>query len=606
MSAIAPSAVVRAAFAFFVAVAVCAVPAPAAAERQKDTIADSEEATASPRRIAELIEQLGDEDYFARQEAQRELAELGFEAFEALNEAATHDDLEIAYRARYLLRLLRVDLAADNDPPKVKECLKDYDSKSADDRLAQMQILAQLPDDAGVDALCRLVRFEKSSALSKAAATALLTRAGTSPPSEAAVLAVRKHLAKSRRPGAVWLTAWTQFGEKPRASMLAWNKIVDDELEALQDKPADSSPAVVSALLRFQADWWTEMGEDDSAARAIRRLISLEQGGDSESIAELLDWLIERKAWTAIDDLAERRSSQFDADPRLLYILAEAYAAQGEGERASQTAERALQLNPGKQPEHLQHHFQAAQLLCMRGQWEWARREYEHIIEQCDKTQLHLMVFVSARLAELLYDQNDNLAAAKALEKAAQAIDAEKNPQLANVVDIRKLRGRMHYMYACHWRDKQDVAKQREALDKALLLDSGDVDSLIAAHQLPGQPPKFREKIADLVEQTTDEFQKAIDEDPESASAYNQYAWLAGNTDGDLDKALKYSLKSLELEPGIGGYYDTLAHVYFAKGDYKKAVEAQTKAVELDPHSGAIRRALDRFQKKLKEEEQKK
>ena len=93
----------------------------------------------------------------------------------------------------------------------------------------------------------------------------------------------------------------------------------------------------------------------------------------------------------------------------------------------------------------------------------------------------------------------------------------------------------------------------------------------------------------------------AIVEDPESAAAFNQYAWLVGNTAGDLDEALKCSLKSLELEPETGGYYDTLAHVYFAKGDYENAVKSQTKAAELDPHSGVIRRKLELFREKLKE-----
>ena len=49
-----------------------------------------------------------------------------------------------------------------------------------------MQALAALPDGQGIAALCRLVRFEKSSALSKAAAVALLGSQPAADPPDAA------------------------------------------------------------------------------------------------------------------------------------------------------------------------------------------------------------------------------------------------------------------------------------------------------------------------------------------------------------------------------------------------------------------------------------
>ena len=61
------------------------------------------------------------------------------------------------------------------------------------------------------------------------------------------------------------------------------------------------------------------------------------------------------------------------------------------------------------------------------------------------------------------------------------------------------------------------------------------------------------------------------------------------------------SLTSLELKPDNAGYYDTLAHVYAAKGDLKSAIKYETKAAELEPHTEAIRRQLEEFRKKLNE-----
>jgi len=43
--------------------------------------------------------------------------------------------------------------------------------------------------------------------------------------------------------------------------------------------------------------------------------------------------------------------------------------------------------------------------------------------------------------------------------------------------------------------------------------------------------------------------------------------------------------------------YDTLARVYYAKGDYENALKHQQKAVELEPHSGLIAKQLELFKK---------
>ena len=71
----------------------------------------------------------------------------------------------------------------------------------------------------------------------------------------------------------------------------------------------------------------------------------------------------------------------------------------------------------------------------------------------------------------------------------------------------------------------------------------------------------------------------------------------SANTEGDFDRALDYSKKSVEMSPGEGELLDTLAHCYAAKKDFDNAVKYQTRAVELDPGSLQIRRSLDEFRK---------
>ena len=121
-------------------------------------------------KIDRLIHELGDEKYSVRQRAQEELTELGFEAYEALSAATTHDDLEIATRAKYLLLLIQAQWSAENEPDEVRRWLAYYQSHSREVRLEVLNVLPRLPGGIGVPTLCRLVRFEKSKHWSKQAA----------------------------------------------------------------------------------------------------------------------------------------------------------------------------------------------------------------------------------------------------------------------------------------------------------------------------------------------------------------------------------------------------------------------------------------------------
>lgn len=563
-------------------------------------------------RVDKLVKQLGDKDYYVRQRAQDELARLGFEAFDALNAATTDEDLEISSRAKYLLRLMRVEWTAEGDSAEVKRCLRDYEFQDGRTREGKMQALAILPNGQGIAALCRLVRFEKSLLLSKAAAVALLSsQAGADPPDAATIEIVRKALSDCKRPGAVWLHAWTRLGSEPEAVMAEWTKLIDEEQSQLRPGPpqvnesnllADTSPEIIAKLTRFQIVQLKKLGKTEDAMAAIRRLVELERGSP-ETLVELVVWLTEQKAWKAIDDLAQRFAPQFAADPSLQYLLAVAYSEQGEKDRAEEAANRAFRSHPGKQAKELAFHYAVAQHLRTRGQVAWARREFEHVITQgADAENDELRTSSQTWLAEMLHDQGQDLDAAQTLEKLVEAIDAGKVTE--NELGGRKageVRARMNYFFACHWEAKEDLAKRRESLDKALKEAPDDVDVLIACYRLPEQTPEQHARVVELIQKVAAETRNLINEDPEVATFYNQFAWLIGNTEGDLDEALKFSQKSVELKPDEAGLYDTLAHVYFAKGDLDNAVKTQTKAAEMERHSGLIRRQLEFFRKKLEE-----
>ena len=570
------------------------------AENPKAPTAPKPQEPAPAQRIDKLIRQLGSKDYYSRQQAQDELAKMGFEALEALDAATTNDDLEIASRVKYLLRLMRVEWISASDPESVKACLRNYENLDGQSREIQMRRLASLPSFMGVTALCRLVRFEKSSLLSKTAASILLLRGNEArPPSPAAVATVRKSLEGCNRPGAVWLRAWAELAGDSQAAMLQWAKLVAAETTLLQQTPDESSPEIVERLIRFQVAWLRKLGKNDETQAAIGRLVGLERG-DSESVGELLRWLIEQKAWKAIDDLAQRHAPQFAVEPDLLYALAQSYDERGDKQRARETAMRAFHLHPGTLNEQLGHHFMVAQQLCEHGQFAWARREFEHVISTANEAE-SLSAMARMLLAEMFHEQGQDRDAAAAMEKLVNLMDAGKVPETMFGGRARQIRLKLHYFSACRWAASGDVVKQRACLDKALEIDPEDIDVLIACYRLPDQPAAYRAKIVDSVKKLAEKLHAAVVASPDNATLCNNYAWVVGNTEGDFDDALKCSWKAVELMPEEGGYYDTLAHVYFGKGDFKNAVKYEAKAAKLDPHSGLIQIALERFRKKLAE-----
>jgi len=560
------------------------------------------QSSATRERITQLIRQLGDPDYFVRQRAQDELARYGFEAFEALSAATQDEDLEIAARARYLLRLIRVEWTAGTDPEEVKQCLQNYEAQNFAGRVSRMQALAALPDAQGLTALCRLVRFEKTTQLSKMAAVSWLqSPQGLSPPTASAVRIIRENLQGCPRTAAGWLLCWARLGESAEAALAELDKAIEAETALLNRTPQESSAEIASALVRFQVDWLRQLGDQTTALEKARRLVALERG---ESLAELLAWLSARQAWQAIDELHQRFAPRIAADPALLYLLAEAYEQQGRRELAENAAGKALALNPGKQEEQLLRHLQVAGLLRDRGRIAWAKREFEYIITQVAPAENELSAMARTFAAEMLHDHEQDLEAAQMLEKLVEALDAGKvNEQQLLGRSAKEVRSRLYYFHACHWKSQGDEARHREYLEKALAADDEDIDVLIACYHLPHQTEEYRAKIKGLIQKAVADLRQEIAAAPDDSTPYNQLAWLVGNTEGDLDEALTCSQKSLELQPNTAGYYDTLAHVYFARGELENAVKYQTKAVELEPHSGLIRRQLDFFRKKLAEKQ---
>ena len=566
-------------------------------------------------RIQRLIKQLGADEYGAREAAKVELQRIGLPAFDALDEARDDEDLEVALRARYLLKVMSVFAAPDDDPVEVRTLLRGYGELSEADRKGRMERLASQNTPRSLAALCRLARYDSSRLLAKEAALMVMSAETSEDPAVRASLAasIETSVDVSKRAAAKWLRLYARTLVKPADQVVdEWRKLMSGEVKALASARSDTSETVVQGLLRWQSDFFIRAGRQEEAVEAAQRLVAA-TNGTSEQLGELVGWLVERKYWKLVQQVADKHSTEFDDNALLLYRLAEAYRRQGDNEKAEATAQRAFAIEATDAP---QHHEIGVELRD-RGLFDWAEREFRHVIAKEDDGDSFDMN-ARYRLAEMLWDIEQPLKAAMVWQELLDQVDKSQEVRDRLGEGRQQFRSRMHYFYAQDQIQKKQYEQARTHLEKGIREDPTDADVLIAMSRLPNQTPELRQKTQSQIADAAAQFQEQARRwelimgqplTPEQreqvgerlATACNQYAWLVGNTATDVDEAIRMSRQSVELMPKSGSYYDTLAHCYFAKKDYENAVKYQTLAVKFEPNTLQIKRQLKVFQKTLED-----
>jgi tetratricopeptide (TPR) repeat protein len=548
-------------------------------------------------RVARLIRQLGHPHYARRQEAQAALIELGPEAIDAIEAATTDSDLEVASRARYLQQAIPQQWLGRAGPPEVTALLKDYLDLDAASRRARISQLARLPGHAGIAALCQLIRFEPSVRLSKHAAIEVVQQAESGEPLDPSLArTVRESLGRCNHAAAQWLRTWLQLAEQPAGETAAWARLVEEELALLRREPDKTDSAIVSGLLLLHAQWLARAGRAEEALVPIRQLFSLEHR-DTQSLRGLLRQFLNKKMWLAIEEMGARFPEQVGMDHVLLYGLAQAQARQAKNAQAETTAEQARKLYPGTSAPVLEEHLRIAEYLALRGLFAWAEQECRYVmsVPEAAPSTRHR---ARAVLSNIFYQQGQDLKAAQELEQVVQSLEKTgSKPTRLRAENSAAAASQMHYLYARHWLAQGDAGKHREHLDKALAADPTHVDALIACYHLAGVTPEYRRKVQESIRAAAVAMRSRISENPAVPGPHNDLAWLIGNTEGDLDEALRLSQKSLELWPDNPAYLDTLARVYYARADYLSAVTYQTRAVDLSPDCVPMLRQLELFRK---------
>jgi tetratricopeptide (TPR) repeat protein len=575
--------------------------------------------TSLQRQIDELVRRLGSPHYAQRRAAANELRQIGPEAFDQLYSATDDADPEIAASARYLLQQIPVQWTRSNDSPLVRRIMRSYDGRSEEDRLLYVAALARLPGAEGTAALCRITRFERSPLVSRTAALAIIRPAerekstATVDPDD-----IERELGCSTRVSSAWLRQWLAQQRDPAASLTTWQQLIDEESERLAHNGPETNSQVVLGLLWNLLNLYHDLDQQQPTLETVNRMIALQTADPQQTVVDLIEWFADHKSWDALDQFLTEHQRQVEIDKRPLYMAALARAQQGQSQLADDLAARAAKLGS---PEPFGS-LRMAMELYTRGQFEWSVREYQNAIQNRPD---HSPDVMPARvcLADMLHDHAQDGPAAEAL--APLVTELEKNQDVSELYDrVRQFTSRTddrelpllperasviaryHYYRACDAAGRQDWAAAREELQAAINRDETDADVVIAMYRVPKTDDAWREQVRKRIESLSRLFQQQIDEAPSdtaTAVACNQWAWLVANTEGDYQKAVQYSRRSLELMPDTASLLDTLGRCCYSAGDIESALKYQRQAIEKMPYMQVMHRQLATFERAQAENE---
>jgi tetratricopeptide (TPR) repeat protein len=326
-----------------------------------------------------------------------------------------------------------------------------------------------------------------------------------------------------------------------------------------------------------------------------------------EEAAGMLVWLVERGLPEAVDLLAADRPEVIRSDAIVGYAAAVAEKARHHDAQADTLAAAAFAQTAGTNAE-LVDRLQTAILLAKWGATDWANREYTAIADN-QQTPFAQFALAAIMFAEFLHDQEREDEAAAYLRRLLEgrkgkgdAQDGGKGDGGADPIlqqigrDPRSIRSRMHYFESCAASLRGDAVARRKALEESLRAYAKDVDSLISLYSLPDNTPVQKAEAVARIRRALEQIENEIQAVPDDTNGYNEYAWLVANTEGDLQKAIRYSKMSLVKSFDSSSYLDTLAHCQAAAGNKAAAVRTQTLALRQEPHNRTIRKNLARFQ----------
>lgn len=569
------------------------------------------------KQIQALITQLGADEFHAREAAEQKLLQFGHDAFDLLKANDHHEDLEVSTRVNYILQQLRIDWLREDDPEDVRQLLVRYSELPEAERGERIDRLAMLSHDRGAVALARIARFDSSPSLAREAALQL---AGLEPDSlNKAAAKIQRECGTSQRPPVEWVRASLVEAKTPQAAVPLWELAVEQEMSRLEREGISQDTdwqRLAFALLAHELKLCNRLDLVDETTAALTRHVRLSQwilingrrGDKTQGLVHVLDWIIENERWQVLEQIEKRYERDIRKERKLVYYLAAAYDKQGQEDMAEETALQASELIADDDEQRVQL---GSYLLSNFGQLAWAEREWRYVVDGFAVVDKHALL-ARRYLADWHHDRGEDREAAELLAATCDALDenpgAKAQLKKALAADyyfnepLEAHYARRHLYQACHYGAQGEVEDQAKQLTLAVTAYEDDPDILIAMYHAKSEDVEFRKRTKATIRRVSRRLLAQIGDNPDSPGFYNHWAWLIGNTEGDYQKAIAFSKKSLEYAPGNAGFLDTLGRCYFSAGDIRNAVKHQRQAVKKQPYVQVMRRQLEEFEAALAEE----
>ncbi|MGB1926645.1 MAG: hypothetical protein ACPHL6_08945, partial [Rubripirellula sp.] len=264
-------------------------------------------------------------------------------------------------------------------------------------------------------------------------------------------------------------------------------------------------------------------------------------------------------------------------------------------------------------------HREIATQLAERGRFQWAEKELRQIIDTLEIDSVSAAI-ARSDLAVLLSDLERHREVAELLTPLIDRLekDAVLKQQLIRLSTFNYsfIVSSAQYHAALAMIDEGEIDKARPLLAQAFQRYPVNVDILIKMHQIDGDQT-WRNLVDRTLEVTIRQIEQSIQDVREDAKRFgqpivlelgyqlNQYAWLVANTSGNKEKALKYSLESLNIS-NDSAKMDTCARCYFAVKDYENALRMQKMALKQSPYSPPLLRQLSLIEEALRKQQTKK
>ncbi len=578
-------------------------------------------------RIAALIQQLGSESYAARKQSESELMQIGILAMDQLQIASLSSDPQIATAALFVQQSIPQNWVWQDDSFQVQQVLDGYGSADLTDRASRLERLALLKDGEGLQALCRVVRYEVSGQLSRLASMRIMRIVSETPQDKAKSQRqlVLEFLGDSQREPSMWVRQFISDAEAGTFDVDWWRDRAKREHQLLKENSRETRRNV---MIDFYEWICQQMALAGHRSEAIELASSMLELIDAETfrLADACQWAIENGLPELVEHIAQmnqKLQTRFAEEPQLGYLLAESFQKRSMDSKAQETAQRVFERKRFQGLPTQIERLNVGVDLSQRGQFDWAERELFASLEKADLTSRITMVCLEV-LSEMLGDGEKYEQAAEAWKPLVDRIENE--PMFAKQISndfpgtydgkiIENVVARYHYFRGQSENAKGNSAVAREELKKAFVLYDENVDFLIAMSRVEGDESwkSFtQQNISKVLNRYREQIQAAelaaVQGGPrdsasvqgELAKFLNESAWLNASTNGNTAEAVAFASKACKLSPGIAAYVDTLGRAYFSNGQIQKAIETQQEAIALDPYSRTMKKQLAEFNEALR------